>query len=83
MGNFNEASLLDKCGALCEDITALAQLPSSSKQNEEYEHLKTEVASNSKASSMQLAHYRLDRFFTKDVFCFHFLFKKKLEYWFD
>lgn len=38
------ARTLDKCGALSEDITALAELPSSSQQNEQCQLLKPEVA---------------------------------------
>lgn len=46
------ASTLHKLGGLSEDITTLAQLPSSSShQSEEYEPLKTEVAPNNNASS--------------------------------
>lgn len=43
---------LDKLGALCEDITTLAELPSSSShRSKEREPLKTEVAPNNNTSS--------------------------------
>lgn len=47
------ASTLDKFGALCENITTLAQLPSSSShQSEEHEPLRTGVAPDNNSSSM-------------------------------
>lgn len=78
------ASTLGKCRALRKDIAALAQLLSSPlQQSEEHEALKTEVASNSNASSMAVGtlQIRLNRH--KSYLLPYLLFRKKLEYWFD
>lgn len=65
------ASTLDKRGTLSEDIAALAQLPSSSsQQSEEHVPLKTEVVSNSNASSMAVGTLQIRLIIHKEISSF-------------